>query len=145
MAGRVYLVRHGVAEKEGERDALRRLTTAGRDGVTALAARLGPRLAVTRILTSPLVRARETAALLAAATGAPVAEEEALASGASSGSGLLALARRAGPGAALVGHNPELGEAVAIAAGRSQAVPAGTIAALEVTEEGASLAWLEVP
>ena len=83
-----------------------------------------------RIVTSPFRRAVETATLLAEITGAPIEEDPALASGASTGTQLLALARRLGPGTALVGHNPELGEAIALAAGHEVEVPPGTIAAV---------------
>jgi phosphohistidine phosphatase len=143
----VFLVRHAQAERSAAGgDAARRLTPGGREAFGALAARLGPRLAVRRILSSPFARARETAALLAAATGAAVEEEPALASGASSGTELLAAARRAGGGAALVGHNPELAEAVA-AAGRGDAeVPPGAVACVELGPGGAArLLWLEAP
>jgi phosphohistidine phosphatase len=98
------------------------------------------------VLTSPLVRARQTAAILAAATGAPVEEHPALASGASSGHALLAEARAAGDGAALVGHNPELAEAISLAGGRAHAVRPGTIAAIELDDGGAArVAWLSAP
>ncbi len=145
-AARFYLVRHGPAEpKDRGDDAARRLTADGRARFAAHARATAPRLAVTRIATSPLVRARETAALLGEAVGAPVAEEDALASGASSGAELLALARRLGAGAALVGHNPEIGEAVSIAAGRDVDVRPGAVAAIEADGAGWSLAWIEAP
>jgi len=142
---RVYLVRHAKAEKaEGSGgDAARTLTRKGRERFEALARALA--LPLRRIVTSPLVRARETADLLAEATGAPVDEDEALASGASTGKELLALARKAGDGTALVGHNPELAEAVALAAGGEREVPAGSVAALEVDASGVTLVWLRAP
>lgn len=143
---RVYLVRHAKAEKEHpDGDGARRLTAEGRDRFRKLLAGLSGSLAVARILTSPLARARETAELLAAATGAPVEEEEALASGRSSGRDLLELARGAGAGAALVGHNPELAEAVALAAGRGEEVKPGAVAAVDFLGPGAKLAWLRKP
>jgi phosphohistidine phosphatase len=74
-------------------------------------------------------------------TGAPVEDEPALASGASGGREVLAVARRGGEGTAVVGHNPEMAEAVAIAAGREEKVRPGTIA--EVA--GEALRWLEAP
>jgi phosphohistidine phosphatase len=150
IAGRVYLVRHAAAEPASPAgDAGRRLTAAGGDAFTALVRALASELeggaAIRRILASPLVRALETAALLAGATGAPVEEEPALRSGASSGAELLALARRAGAGAALVGHNPEIAHAIARAAGRDVAVPAGAIAAVDLADAGPRLAWLREP
>jgi phosphohistidine phosphatase len=142
----VYIVRHAKAEKEAPRgDAARRLTPDGRRRFQALLETLDGRLAPSRVVTSPLVRARETAELLAAATGVEVQQDEALASGASRGSELLAIARRAGAGTALVGHNPEVAEAIAIAAGAEQHVRPGTIAAVELARGGARLVWLATP
>lgn len=142
---RVLLVRHAEAERSDGDDARRRLTPQGRERFAALLRALGPRLRVRGILASPLVRARETAELLAAATGARVEEERALASGASSGRELLELAARAGAGVALVGHNPELAEAVSLAAGRSVEVRPGAVAAVDLSGGRATLAWMESP
>ncbi|HEY6002508.1 MAG TPA: histidine phosphatase family protein [Anaeromyxobacter sp.] len=145
-AVRFYLVRHAKAEAKGPADdAFRRLSPEGRERFAAHARNVASRLALSRIATSPLVRARETADLLAAATGAPVAEEDALSSGASSAREILALGRRLGAGAALVGHNPEVQEAVALAAGRDVDAKTGAIAAIDSDERGYRLAWLEAP
>lgn len=143
---RFHLVRHGEAEPKDPRgDAARALTPAGRDRFAAHAAALAGRLALRRIATSPFARARETAVLLARATGAPIEEEPALAAGASTGKELLALGRRLGAGVALVGHNPEIGEAVALAAGRQAEVRPGTVAAIDWDGASFRLAWLEAP
>lgn len=143
---RFYLVRHGAAEgKHPGGDAARRLTAAGREAFARHARALASALPLARIATSPYVRARETAELLAAATGAAVADEDALASGSSPGPQLLALARRLGAGTALVGHNPEIAEALSLAAGRQQEVPPGSIACVEERAEGWSLLWLRSP
>ncbi|HET9552504.1 MAG TPA: histidine phosphatase family protein [Anaeromyxobacteraceae bacterium] len=140
-AGRFYLVRHAKAERQGAApDDARRLTDEGRLAFGARLRALAPRLAVRRVVTSPFARARETAELLALATGAAVEEEEALASGASTGRQLLALGRALGAGCALVGHNPELAEAIALAGGGDVEVPPGTVAAIEAD---GTLAWVE--
>jgi phosphohistidine phosphatase len=145
-AARVYLVRHAKAEEEGGAgDDARRLTAEGRRRFRALAGALNQRLSISRILTSPYRRARETAEILAAGAGVRIEEDDALASGRSSGQELLALARRAGAGAALVGHNPEMAEAVALAAGRHEKVRPGAIAAVDLVGGRAVLAWLEAP
>jgi phosphohistidine phosphatase len=139
--GRFYLVRHAKAERHGAGpDEARHLTDEGRADFAARARALAPRLVVTRVLTSPFARARETAELLARATGATLEEEAALASGASSGRQLLALGRTLGAGCALVGHNPELAEAIAIAGGGEVEVPPGTVAAVEAD---GTLAWVK--
>jgi phosphohistidine phosphatase len=143
---RFYLVRHAEAEPSSGDDAARRLTPEGKARFAALVAALGAQVTVARVLTSPLVRARETAALLAGATGAPEEEEPALAAGASSAQELLALARSRVEGVALVGHNPEVAEAVTAVARRHVGVSAGTIAAVDADAAGQlRLAWLKAP
>lgn len=145
-AARFYVVRHGAAEgKHPDGDAARRLTEAGREAFARHARALASELPLTRILTSPYARARETADLLAAATGAPVEEDEVLASGRSSGSEVLALGRHLGAGTALVGHNPELAEAVALAAGGHRELPPGAVAAVEDAPGGYRLLWVRAP
>jgi phosphohistidine phosphatase len=140
-----YLVRHAKAEKESDQgDAGRRLTPEGRAAFRQLAAALAGRLKIDRILTSPFVRARETAELLAEATGAPVEEAPELASGHLLGRELLAFLQQAGPGVAAVGHNPEIADAIA-ATGYGGDVKPGTVAALELAPAGPALAWLEAP
>jgi phosphohistidine phosphatase len=142
---RLYLVRHAQAESNNPLgDAARRLTPEGRDAFRSRAAQLAAEARIIRIVTSPLVRARETAALIAAASGAPVEPDEALASGRSEAQELVRLARIRGDGTVVVGHNPELSAAVAFVAGRELPVPPGTVACLEVEEDGhwPRLAWI---
>ncbi|MBK9518444.1 MAG: histidine phosphatase family protein [Anaeromyxobacter sp.] len=141
MAARFHLVRHAHAEAAAAGgDAARRLTPQGRAAFAAAARRLAGRLPLTRIVTSPFARARETAALLSTATGAPVEEDPRLASGTSTGRELLALGAALGPGVALVGHNPEVAEALALAGLSPAEVPPGTVAALD---ERGGLLWVE--
>lgn len=148
MTVRFYLVRHGRAEaRHPGGDRARRLLPEGRAAFAAHAgalARAGD-LAPARIATSPYARAAETAALLAEATGAPVEEDAALGSGESDGRGLLRHGRFLGDRAALVGHNPELAEAVALAAGRQVEVPPGSVAAIDEDGGAFRLAWIRVP
>ncbi len=141
-----YLVRHGEAEKCATgSDVARRLTADGRSRFAALAAALAPELRLELVLTSPLTRSSETAELLASACGGRVQEREARNSGRSGGMQILELGRSAGAGAALVGHNPEMAEAVTLAAGLDQRVPPGAVAAVEAGAEGYRLLWLRVP
>lgn len=145
MTVRFYLVRHAHAEARSPGgDFARRLLPGGRAAFAAHARALaaGVDLSVVRIATSPYVRAAETAALLAEATGAPVEEDGALGSGESDGRGLLQHGRRLGDRAALVGHNPEVAEAIALAAGRQLEVPPGTVAAIDDDGATFSLAWV---
>jgi phosphohistidine phosphatase len=143
---RVFLVRHAKAEPRHDGDDPdRRLTPEGRARFERHVKALERKLRITRVLTSPYARARETAEILAAATGAPLEEDERLASGASSGKELIALAREAASGTALVGHNPEVAEAIARAAGKELQVKTGAVAALDVDGKNVELVWFEVP
>jgi phosphohistidine phosphatase len=143
---RFYLVRHGRAEAQSSGgDVARRLTAEGRAQFEQHAHALARELVLARILTSPFARARETADLLSGATGAPVDDEPALGSGASSGAEVLRLGERLGAGVALVGHNPELADAISVAAGSRLEVPPGSVAAIDADRAGFRLAWLEAP
>ncbi|MGE3273857.1 MAG: phosphohistidine phosphatase SixA [Vicinamibacterales bacterium] len=117
----VYLVRHAIAADRGPRypdDRVRPLTADGvsrfRRAVQGLAA-LDVTLDV--VFTSPLLRARETADLLAAGLKPKPAVEilEALAPGGAPKDVLAAIARagRTSARLALVGHQPELGDLAA--------------------------------
>ncbi len=142
---RLFLVRHAQAEASHPLgDTARRLTPEGRAAFRARAAALAAEARVSRILTSPYARARETAELLAAATGAPIEAEDALGSGRSSAQELIRIARVRGDGTLIVGHNPEISDAVAFLAGREVPVPPGTVACLDVEDEGSwpRLAWI---
>ena len=146
MNSEVYLVRHAEAGAGvGGKDADRKLTERGRAGFDRLLASLGPTLDVKQVLSSPFLRAQETAEMLGRAAGAPVEPSDDLASGHASGREMLALARQAGPGSALVGHNPEIAEAIALASGRPAPVPPGTIAALDLSQSRPRLLWLRSP
>jgi phosphohistidine phosphatase len=141
-----YLVRHAEAEPAaGGGDAARPLTGRGREAFAALSRDLAAAARISRIATSPLLRARQTAEILAGATGAGLVVEDALAPGRSAGREILALGLASGDGAALVGHNPELAEAIALAARRAEKVPPGAVAAVEATPGGWRLAWLRGP
>ena len=142
---RIFLVRHAKAEPLEGDDHRRRLTPEGRLRFTRLVGALAPRLKVSRVLTSPLVRARQTAEILARATGAPLEEDPRLAAGALDGRELLAIARAEPHGTALVGHNPEIAEALSRVAGKELEVKPGSVAAIEVDGSTELLEWLELP
>jgi len=146
VSGVLYLVRHAeAAEARGGGDAGRPLTPAGRAAFERLVSRLGAELPVLRVRTSPLARARETAAILAGAAGVETDVEDRLASGRSSGAELLRIGRACGGGTALVGHNPEIAEAVVLAAGGAHRVAPGSIAAISAGDVGYRLLWLHSP
>mgnify|MGYP000887658419 CR=1 FL=1 len=141
-----YLVRHAAAAPSSPRgDAGRVLSDEGRARFGALVAALSGELKVRRILSSPYERAVQTAELLGEACGVSVEQLPQLAAGESSAGALLALARSCGEGCALVGHNPEIGEAMAAVARTRVAVPPGTVAAVELDASGARLLWRREP
>lgn len=129
---RLFIVRHAEAAK-GEPDELRSLTNAGRETARAVGKQLaadGVRPDV--VLSSPLLRARETAAEIAQATGAAAEPDERLAPGASAEDIRAAVSGR-GETVVVVGHQPDCGRAAAaLGDGSEPAFPPGGIAALEL-------------
>lgn len=111
----LLLVRHGKAEDASIMgDDARALTADGRTAFRAHARTLVPKVALEGILTSPLVRAVQTAEILAEAFGiAQVRVKGELDCNHASARSIEGLCRAAGPGWALVGHNPSMTEALA--------------------------------
>ena len=114
---RLIVVRHAEAAP-GDPDELRPLTAAGQDAARALGERLaGEHIDV--IVTSPLLRARETAEAIARSTQAPVEVDERLAPGATAATTREAVAGK-GETVVTVGHQPDCSEIVLELAGREQ-------------------------
>ena len=109
---KVYLVRHADAAP-GTPDELRPLTAAGREQARELGERLrDDGVEPDVILTSPLLRARETGDELARATGSHSEPVERLAPGATADDVRAAVAGR-GESVVVVGHQPDCGRAAA--------------------------------
>src|SRR5436190_14730120 len=126
---RLIVVRHAEAAP-GSPDEERALTAEGRDA----ARRLGGRLAaepIDAVLTSPLLRARETAAPIAEAAGVEAEPDERLAPGASPDEVRAAVADR-GETVVVVGHQPDCGDAVLALTGREVAFPPAGTAEVEL-------------
>jgi len=155
----LYVLRHGIAEdpKPGTDDRRRRLTAVGRarmhDAALGLA-RLD--LELDTMLTSPLPRAAETAAIVAEALGPAHGPREldALAAGVPAAETLQALkpvAKR--PSVMIVGHEPGLGQLAALlltgaTGGLHLVLKKGGCVALEVARlapRGATLRWMLAP
>jgi phosphohistidine phosphatase len=154
----LYLVRHAIAAERGSEwpdDTKRPLTERGinrfKEDVKGLR-----RLDVTvdEIFSSPLVRARQTADLLASGLDgkAPVKVLDALAPGHTSSSVMTQLARVAKRRrVAIVGHEPDLGELAAhlIGAGRALSFKKGGICRIDLgsltSKRAASLVWFLPP
>lgn len=113
---RLFLVRHAEAAP-GEPDDLRPLTPAGRDAARALGAELAAEEAEV-VLSSPLLRARETAAAIAEAAGLEAMPDERLAPGATADDVRGAAAGR-GETVVAVGHQPDCSEIVLALTGDS--------------------------
>jgi phosphohistidine phosphatase len=129
---RLYLVRHAEAAP-GEPDALRPLTPEGRRQAEHVAERLtgvDPRPAA--VLCSPLLRAHETAKLLARPLGHEVEADERLAPGATTEDVRAAVAGR-GDAVVVVAHQPDCGRIAAeLTGGAEPAFPPGGLFELEL-------------
>jgi phosphohistidine phosphatase len=129
---RLYLVRHAEAES-GEPDELRTLSARGREQ----AREVGERLAADgvrpdAVLSSPLLRARETADAIAKATGATAQPDERLAPGATAEDVRSSVAGR-GETVVVVGHQPDCGQIVAsISGGPEPSFPTAGVCELEL-------------
>ena len=122
---RLFLVRHAHSDP-GDPDELRPLSARGREQARELGERLAE-LAPALVVTSPLLRARETASAIATATGADVRVDERLAPGADA-EGLLAAIEGAGGAVVTVGHQPDCSEiAAALGAGEREFPTAGVV------------------
>ncbi len=129
---RVYLCRHAHAAS-GDPDELRELSTQGREQAQALGEALAalsqPPLLV---LSSPVLRAQQTAAAIGAATGAPVRVEASLAPGATLAELTEAIESERGP-VATVGHQPDCSEIVIALTGRDPGFPVAGMVELEIS------------
>jgi len=112
---RLILVRHAEAAP-GEPDELRPLTPAGRRAARALGERLGG-LRPKAVLSSPLLRARETAAPIAEEADVEVEPDERLAPGATL-EGVREAVEGRGELVVVVAHQPDCGEIVLALTGR---------------------------
>jgi phosphohistidine phosphatase len=154
----LYLVRHAIAAERGEEwpdDDKRPLTERGIARFKEIVAGLATLdMEVDEIFTSPLVRARQTADLLAAGVrGKPALKVlDALSPGHAPASVLAQLAKAAKRRRiALVGHEPGLGELAAhlIGAGRALPFKKGGICRIDVesltSRRAGALVWFVPP
>jgi phosphohistidine phosphatase len=154
----VYLVRHGVAAERGPEypdDRLRPLTSEGKDKVREIAAGLAAiGVHLDEILTSPLVRTRQTAEILAGAWSPvpAVRDLDGLAVDGRNEQVLSALAaRRRGRQVALVGHMPGIGSLAAELIGSASPFPfrkgavAGILLGRDPRRGDGTLLWFAPP
>ncbi len=129
---RLFIVRHAEAAS-GRPDELRPLTTAGREQARGLGKQLAADgIRPDAILTSPLLRARETGVEIGRAVGVEAEPDERL------GPGAVAVVLRgavAGRGetVVVVGHQPDCGRnAAALGGGPEPAFPPAGVFAVEL-------------
>lgn len=146
-------LRHGKAEERGQglSDAARRLTPRGIAEMEEAAAGLGAAgIKIQTLYTSPLVRAAETARIVAPALGIAqkaVRTEDCLASGSLTLGALQSLLE--GPNTArnvlLVGHEPDFSEMVGLLTGAALELKKGGLAVVEthrIEPRAGTLCWL---
>ncbi|MGD0112407.1 MAG: phosphohistidine phosphatase SixA [Armatimonadota bacterium] len=148
----LFFFRHGEAEPPGATatDDERQLTDIGRDDTRLVAAALQRAgMVFDGLLSSPLIRARQTSEILAEALGLQVQVTDGLRSGAELGGIQRLLAERPGQRTLLVGHEPDLSRMIAQLIGGGR-IRMGTSAVacvqMDRIEPGAGrLMWLVTP
>jgi phosphohistidine phosphatase len=133
-AVQLYLVRHAEAA-DGEPDELRPLTAEGREAARALGRKLADDgVRPDAVLTSPLLRARETGRELARPAGLEAQPDERLAPGATAEAVREAAGERGGT-VVVVAHQPDCSQiAAALTGGPEPAFPPGGMVAIDLPE-----------
>jgi phosphohistidine phosphatase len=154
----IYILRHGIAVDRGtrgyEKDADRPLTKDGEDKMHQIAgAMLGMGLEFDLILSSPLVRAYQTAKIVAEELGEEVTITEHLSPGANALKLIAEINGKKAQQVLLVGHEPDLSQLISVF------MTGGSDAAVELKKGGlckltceklsfgrcATLNWLLIP
>jgi phosphohistidine phosphatase len=126
---RLFLVRHAEAAP-GEPDDLRPLTETGRAVARALGERLQPEQP-RAVISSPLLRARETADAIARAAGVEPESDERLAPGTDADT-LSAVVSGRGDAVVVVGHQPDCSEIIFALTGRQEQFAPGELHVVEL-------------
>jgi phosphohistidine phosphatase len=152
---KLYIMRHGPAEDQASsgRDEDRALTVAGRDRVRSVARVLvAEDEAPLSVVSSPLVRALQTAEIVAASTklsdrGGSVETRRDLEPGADSVSFVRSLLRDERKRVLLVGHEPDCSTLVGLLVGEPLPVPMdkAMVVGLSLKGNGASLRFVLEP
>jgi len=139
-------MRHATAEEASGSDALRRLSEQGRREAQEAADALRKREARPAVvLTSPRLRARETAEIVAAALGVPLEVREGLNCGATAAAYLDALRPDEGRDVLLVAHNPEISAFAGALARKGVAFRPSTVCCFDISDESTSMEWIRHP
>jgi phosphohistidine phosphatase len=147
----LYLFRHGdaAAPQPGVPDEARELTERGRVETRAMAAALhaaGARPGA--VVSSPLVRARQSAAIIAQAFGLSAEADDRLSPGCSMGDLQALLAQRQCQSILLVGHEPDLSRLIGQLTGGRVEMEKSAVARVDaerVEPEAGVLVWLVPP
>lgn len=152
---KAYFLRHGIAVERSEwkgDDAARPLTEEGVRKTTEIAAALaGLDLGLDAIVTSPLVRAKQTAEIVARALGleSRTVEDRRLAPGFDAAKSRAILCDHADAGAVmLVGHEPDFSETLGALTGARLAMKKAGVALVDLADADARrgrLLWLIPP
>jgi phosphohistidine phosphatase len=126
---RLILVRHAKAAP-GQPDRLRQLTPSGHEAARLLGGLLAEQHP-DAVVSSPLVRARETAEEIAAAAGLEATVDDRLAPGATV-DGLRAAVEGRGETVVAVGHQPDCSQIVLALTGREVSFPTAGFAELDL-------------
>jgi phosphohistidine phosphatase len=149
----LYFLRHGDAEerKPGQSDAERALTALGRRQSQDVARWLQEhQIRLDVVITSPLVRARQTAEPVASALGVPLSEDERLSGGQLTLKALEGILADGGAPqrALLVGHEPDLSMIIGELTGGRVDMKKAAVALVKCDRIGPNqgeLAWLVPP
>jgi phosphohistidine phosphatase len=146
---RIYLMRHATAEVSGSGpDATRRLTEHGRrEAREAGKALLERKATIAIVLSSPLIRARETAELVAVELGSGVKVEirAALGAGATGEVFREEIEAQADGEVLLVGHNPDLSAFASSLVRQIVGFRPSTVCCFEIVTGAATLLWSRHP
>lgn len=155
LTTRLYIARHATAEDASVDgfDHARRLTKKGRKSFARLLRRLAEAgMAVDLVVTSPLVRARETAEIIAAELDVPRVEVVDMLAPAADWQSLVEwTVRQDASRVAWVGHAPCVGRLVALSIGDGSAairMQKGAVAAIRLDDgpgQPGELDWLATP
>lgn len=131
MSARLWLLRHGDAEPHGEKeDALRELTATGLEEARTAGIALSRLGAPQVVLTSPRLRAQQTAAAAAAAFEGDPQVELSLSGGFRSADATELVLRHPGQTLLLVGHMPDLSLVIGDLSGAAVGLRTGGLAEL---------------
>jgi phosphohistidine phosphatase len=139
-------MRHATAEEAAGSDATRRLSEQGRREAKEAADAIGKRdVRPAIVLTSPRLRARETAEIVARTLGVPVEIREGLNCGSTATAYLDALRPDEGRDVLIVAHNPEISAFACALSRQAISFRPSTVCCFELTADSAALEWVRHP